>query len=774
MLHHTRLLMLAVSALSTTVVSFSAYAADSSTLGPIAAKPAFHSAGLRVPITGDDNGNGSIAVAYRATGGPQLPGHSMLRLPGGRASSTLFHLSPDTEYEVTLTLTDPDNAGPVSATATFRTRTDVPAAATGGALYVDALTGDDSNTGSKDSPFKTIQRAADAASAGATIRVAAGVYREMVTVKSGHGGTQNAPVWMVAEPGAVVDGSDPALEDGTVFQDDGGGIWSAPFQGPSTYVAVDDVRLYDYPTLSALQKGTAGISGGFFVDKAAGRIRLKLPSGDSPASHKVHVARFPTAFTLDSVTDVVLEGFEVRYFGTVQYSGTGVALRNTSRAWIRKNDIHHMNEGVRIHQGGSDNVVELNTIRDTSIWSWPWDAVKNHTPEATAITVSGAEGTVVRRNTSKGNFNGIYVGSFDDSSEAIGADTDVYENELSEHGDDGFEPEGACVNVRFWSNAVHGMHNGVSLSPIEVGPLWVVRNLLEGYGAHALKVNNGPTGWMLVYHNTSVPSEISSQAMAPSVAFARLVTRNNIWAAHRYVFESNVGLSGPVDLDYDNLFTDSLDGTPRFLKWNNVRYDTMAQLKASHTIETNGWSIPPKYENAPAGDYRLAEGSALIDVGAVIPGINDQGFAGAGPDVGAFERGALTPDNDAGAPGGSGGSTGGSGNAGTGGDGVGGAPGSGGSSANDAGATGGTSGSTGNGPSGNGGSSGTPGEGGAPGTGGAAGGPFGGNDPSPAVIDEAAETSNEGGCATSPLGNGSWSMIALASLLVVRRRRSGH
>ena len=608
----------------------------------------------------------------------------------------------------------------VTATATFRTRSDSPAPATGGTLYVNAATGSDANDGLQANPFKTIQRAVDAAAAGMTVRVGPGIYRESVTVEGSHGGAEGSPLWLVADPGAVVDGSDPGLEDGTAFQDDGGGIWSAPFEGECLYAAVDDERLYDYPSLAELQSGIAGVSGGFFVDNAAGRIRVKMPAGDSPASHQMHIARLPVAFLLDTVTDVVIEGFEMRYFGSAEYSGVGVDLRDTSRAWVRKNQIHHMNEGVRIRRSNSaDNVVELNTIRDTSVWSWPWEAVKAHTPEATAISVTGAGGNVVRRNTTRGTFNGVYVGSFDDMSEGVAPDTDIYENELYEHGDDGFEPEGACVNVRFWNNAIHGAHNGISLAPIAVGPVWAIRNLLEGYKAHALKINNGPTGWMLVYHNTSVPALGDSQAFAPTEPFASLVTRNNLWTGHRYVIESSITPSGAVDLDYDNLHTDSPDGTPRFVKWLDVRYANIDELKASNTIEQHGWSIVPSYENAAAGDYSLAQGNPLVDVGTIIPGVNDQGFAGAGPDVGAFERGGIAPGNDAGVPDGWAG-------------------------------TGGTAG----GPSGQGG----------------AGGSLDGG--APAVIDPASGDDGGCGCRTSAVRGSLWQLIAVASLALLRRLRS--
>jgi hypothetical protein len=48
------------------------------------------------------------------------------------------------------------------------------------------------------------------------------------------------------------------------------------------------------------------------------------------------------------------------------------------------------------------------------------------------------------------------------------------------------------------------------------------------------------------------------------------------------------------------------------------------------------------FPERPPHDLRLAPGGAAIDVGAVLPGIND-GFTGAAPDLGAHELGAPLP-----------------------------------------------------------------------------------------------------------------------------------
>ena len=49
-----------------------------------------------------------------------------------------------------------------------------------GNTYYVATNGDDNNTGSISSPFRTIQKAANVAQAGDTVLVRAGIYRETV------------------------------------------------------------------------------------------------------------------------------------------------------------------------------------------------------------------------------------------------------------------------------------------------------------------------------------------------------------------------------------------------------------------------------------------------------------------------------------------------------------------------------------------------------------------------------------------------------------------
>ena len=116
----------------------------------------------------------------------------------------------------------------------------------------------------------------------------------------------------------------------------------------------------------------------------------------------------------------------------------------------------------------------------------------------------------------------------------------------------------------------------------------------------------------------------------------------------RYAIEyGDVSLLGPVDWDWDDLFTNDTEGLGRYVKWLNVRYADQPSLAASNTIERNAFAVRPAYDDPATGDFTLIAGHPLLDVGEVIAGINDAFIVGAGPDVGAFERGGIRPGTDA-------------------------------------------------------------------------------------------------------------------------------
>ena len=93
--------------------------------------PTFINLAMEWTIEGDDNANGVVLVKFREKGKDAWhDGMSLFRVPAGKNlvftwknkhSGSIFDLKPDTEYEIRLTLTDPDG-GSSERTVTARTR----------------------------------------------------------------------------------------------------------------------------------------------------------------------------------------------------------------------------------------------------------------------------------------------------------------------------------------------------------------------------------------------------------------------------------------------------------------------------------------------------------------------------------------------------------------------------------------------------------------------------------------------------------------------------
>jgi hypothetical protein len=112
----------------------------------------------------------------------------------------------------------------------------------------------------------------------------------------------------------------------------------------------------------------------------------------------------------------------------------------------------------------------------------------------------------------------------------------------------------------------------------------------------------------------------------------------------------NLAYAEDASFDYDGLgsTTGSFDGD-----YMSTSFSGVAEMR-SKTTEKHGVQVglsvfasSVAYPGSPVPaaavpDLRLKAGSAAIDVGEALPNIND-GYAGAAPDLGAFELGATPP-----------------------------------------------------------------------------------------------------------------------------------
>ncbi|MBN1673110.1 MAG: right-handed parallel beta-helix repeat-containing protein [Kiritimatiellae bacterium] len=166
--------------------------------------PTLENLSVEWAIEGDDNLNGVVAVRYREAGAAAWRNAMPLRrVPAGsnegfawtnKHSGSILDLTPDTLYEIELTLSDPDG-GSTSRTITQRTRA-VPAAAPGGTV--------------KPVTPGTFSAAASSAQPGDILVLEAGSYSGFTF---GQDGTSNALIVIrAAQPGDAIVNGDVRLD----------------------------------------------------------------------------------------------------------------------------------------------------------------------------------------------------------------------------------------------------------------------------------------------------------------------------------------------------------------------------------------------------------------------------------------------------------------------------------------------------------------------------------------------------------------------------------
>ena len=508
--------------------------------------------GVRWLIGGDDNHNARVQVTYRKVGetpwrraldlfrvdgeGPRKPN----RPPAGQTlhAGSVFDLTPDSEYELKLSLKDPDGG---DAERTLRMRTWAEPKLPTGGRKVHVKPGG-------------LKAALAAARPGDTLLLHKGVHRGMVRPPSG---TPGKPIALVGA------GDGEAILDG-------------------------------------------------------------LGAGNVISAGGVH--------------DVMLERLSFRN------ATWAVAFNGGARITMRRCKVTDCEYAFVAQQQSHKQkrfFVADNIFRGPSTWPRS-KGIEN----GRAVQVSGT-GHVVCYNRISGYADGI-----DTFSSYPCSAIDFYGNDISECTDDGIEMDYSEHNTRCFDNRLTNCFQGISVQPIYGGPIYVFRNAMYNLGLETFKMHNAPSGG-LFFHNTSVKAGVPL-VLWTGQAVTNCVYRNNLFLGTdgRYGYETTAPMRN-CDFDYDGFG----GKWGMFLKWNGVRYATMAEVRKTapayrHVVRVEAAGLflsglkPPadvkKKFDVKTNDLRLKAGSKAIDAGAVLPNIND-GYQGKAPDLGAYELGGKLP-----------------------------------------------------------------------------------------------------------------------------------
>ncbi len=599
----------------------------------------FHAMGAIVTLTAaeDPNQNATASLSYRPSGsGAYQAGFPLTRVNTTRFAGSLFWLTPGATYDVRVTFTDPDggalNGVVVNGTASTRAEITLP---TPTSTYIVSATG--SGTACTVGAPCTLDTALNAAQPGASIQLRDGTYY-VGGLSTPRSGSAAAPIVIRSYAGerAIFDGADPAAFTWTA---QGGGVYRTTVNVADTHlVSANDQRLYPYASLADLQSLAWGIPG-FYASGTTVYVRL---AGDAnPASQTMRVSRQNTAFTIND-QHIAFVDLTFRNYGLADYA-KALYFDTASDNLVQGSTFFNNDLGIGIKRESSRNVFQDNEFSDTD-FLWPWDAVKDGSNLETGgigfYSPATGRGNVIRRNIFHDYFDGATTCPEDNG--ASTNETDFYENEIYNTGDDALSADGACSNVRIWGNVIHNALVGISFAPIYEGPIYAIRNLIynldagtNDYSGMSFKFNSGydQSGRMYLFHNTAdaVRPNNPGFAIRSPGTWQLIYARNNIWAGTGYAIE-NANTGQPFDFDYDNLYTTG----PELAWWGGTHHATLAAFRSGTGLEMHGVSAPPGFVNAASGDYALAATSDLINKGVAIPGIND-GYVGGAPDLGAFE-----------------------------------------------------------------------------------------------------------------------------------------
>jgi hypothetical protein len=625
-------------------ISLAAYGQNAVTAGRLHIDPpTLENLGFWWPIAGDANRNAQVKVEFKKAGeaswrealpllriGGEQVGRDRENLkyivPDGFAGS-IFELTPGADYEVRLTMTDPDGAsGETTLTQTLRTRSEPQPYAGGRTLHVYSP----EHKGTREEPS----------------------FTGLLEAYYGAGLGDWSVVWeRKARPGDTI-------------------LVHAGLYRPERLNYVDPLAAPFDGTFNLTLKGTADRP---ITIKAAGDGEVVF---DGAGNHIL--------FDVMGTSHHIFDGLTFRNTDVAMLAGKK-ELTGATNLTVKNCRFENVGFGVWTEYAGSrefyiaDNLFLGRDDRYRLIgWTGPrWGEIGPYSSHLVtsyyAVKVYGP-GHVIAHNSIAYFHDGIGISTYGTPEADLNrqaAAIDIYNNDLHMFNDDFVETDGGVRNVRVYRNrGVNAFHGGYSAQPFFGGPVYFFRNLLyHVQSGVAFKLDARPAG-LLFYHNTiigeqSVRSPNGNGHWRNNLFLGRDTPGRGImtWANATAHYSSDYNGFRPnkgVDAQYNWLAPAQPGQTLYYNKpedWKSFR--TLADFRAATGQEAHGREVdfdvfermtPP--DPAPQKrhavyhamdlDFRLKPGGKAVDAGVRLPTIND-GFAGAAPDLGALEAGQPLP-----------------------------------------------------------------------------------------------------------------------------------
>jgi hypothetical protein len=529
-------------------------------------------------------------------------------VPGGAPSlgtistSGIYTAPAGAQASFTATVTAQAEAAPLANGAAAVA---VAASTYSGSVYYVATTGSDSASGSAAAPWRTIQHAMNAVPAGATVQVAGGTYKELVTIT--HSGSATAGyITLTSAPGqtATIDGTGLGIPQGQ--------------QGLVTLQNVSYVRVVGLQLQNYTSNSSSLVPLGIYIAGSGDHIEIR--------NNHIH----------NIVTTVKTSSGDA--FGLAVY---GNATTPISNLIIDGNELDHLTLGYSESLSVNGNVQ-----------NWQVTNNKVHDNNNIGIVAIGFEGTAPTSSLDQAR-NGWIAGNtvYNISS----ANNPAYNNQPSA---DGIYVDGGTQITIEWNN-VRAADLGIELASEHYGRVTsyvtarnnlVLYSNIAGVSIGGYKSSVGGTSHCTIVNNTLYQNDA---LLTGSGEFQVQYNASNNLFANNILYANDQGLlvnsfvassTAPVTLKND-LFYTSDAGASAYWVWNNATYTDLSSFQQASKSETNGLLADPLFRSTATPDLQLSAGSPAINTGVNL-GLASEGaydYAGSPRTAGSglIDRGAY-------------------------------------------------------------------------------------------------------------------------------------
>jgi len=488
-----------------------------------------------------------------------------------------------------------------------------------GAKFV-APNGSDGNSGTKTSPWKTLEHATKAASSGSTIVLRAGNYRESVYYYGKRLTIQPYPhekAWLLGSvpvTGWKTDGN-AWRRDNWTYKVSTGSVNSRMIDSSNPLAARPEMVFIDQRPLRQVGSRSAVSAGEFYVDYSNKRLYI----GDNPSNRSVDAAVLPYAMNVNSGHGSVIRGLGIAHYATSL--GAGGTFKGNANQLTLENNTFTRNATQALTIYGTNAVVRGNSF------------TKNG---QLGLTSHKGHGLVGEGNRFAENNYERFAISYQAGAVKLSNTKDsVWRNNLFEWNyGKGLWLDRACYNVKVVGNTIrHNQALGISL---EISSkLLVASNVITDNGTFGIHVNESRD--VDIYNNTLDGNERAIRVWEGKRPedVADVVVKNNLmsrsseanFTADDWDRRRSAEKMGVTE-NYNGYYRPRTSSPAVLIRW--ARYPSKAldlkslsQFRSATAQGDNSreWGnvSDPFYVNAAAGDYRLRSSSAARGIGSPLP-----------------------------------------------------------------------------------------------------------------------------------------------------------